>query len=362
MDLNGEMGSALIGWFRKNKRTMAWRSDPTPYHVWVSEIMLQQTRVDTVHAYYARFLEAFPTVGALAEAKEEVLLKQWEGLGYYSRARNLQKAAQRVVQEYGGTIPDSFYELVKLPGVGSYTAGAILSIAFHKRFPVVDGNVLRVLSRVLGRTDDIRDARTKAEFEKELKAFLESVPFDPGEFNQGLMELGALVCVPNGRPKCEHCPWAKTCAALKGGDPERLPVSSPKAEKKTEEKTVFLVYEKDRLLVVRRSGKDVLNRLFGFPSMDGSLSSEKVRELFPEDFASVRRLPDRKHVFTHKIWEMTCFEIRLPAFDALKERFFRTVAGGEDTLSAYRFVGKEELEKEIALPTAFRKWPLFDFS
>ena len=354
------MGAALIGWFRNNQRTMAWRSDPTPYHVWVSEIMLQQTRVDTVHAYYQRFTEALPSIHDLAEAKEEVLLKLWEGLGYYSRVRNLQKAAKTVVSEYKGALPDSYEALIKLPGIGSYTAGAILSIAFHKRYPVVDGNVLRVLSRALFRTDDVREAGTKAAFEKELKAYLERVDFDPGEFNQGLMELGALVCVPNGRPKCECCPWAKDCEAFKRGDPESLPVLSPKAEKKVEEKTVFLVYEQDRILLIRRSGKDVLNRLFGFPTAEGSLSGEEVRSLFSGEKAAIRRLPEKKHVFTHKIWKMNCFEIRVGAFEPIKVRLLKAVSPESGEPPVCRFVGKEELENEIALPTAFRKWPLFE--
>ena len=352
--MSESMAFSLVEWFEKNQRPMAWRDDPTPYHVWISEIMLQQTRVDTVRAYYDRFLRVFPTVSALAEADEETLLKQWEGLGYYSRARNLQKAAKLVVSDFGGEIPGSYEELRKLPGIGSYTAGAILSIAFHKRYPVVDGNVLRVLSRALGRTDDIRDPKTKERMEEELRLFLQGAELDPGAFNQALMELGAIVCLPNGAPKCEVCPWARCCIAGQGGLWDRIPVARAKEQKTVQEKTVFLVYSGDRILLEKRSPRELLSGMSGLPLTDRFYSEDEVREIFGNALSQpVRALPVKQHVFTHRIWKMKAFELGVSK-EETAEALLRPLVTG--TL----FWAKErELKDRIALPTAFRKWPVF---
>ena len=205
-----EIADPLLAWYDRGRRVLPWREEPTPYHVWVSEIMLQQTRVEAVKPYYDRFMKALPDVQSLAQAKEEELLKLWEGLGYYNRVRNLGKAARMVMEEYGGRMPEEYETLLTLPGIGSYTAGAISSIAYGRAVPAVDGNVLRVLSRLRKDERDIAAAQVRKEIETELR---EVMPQRPGDFNQALMELGAMVCVPNGAPHCEKCPWEKLCSA-----------------------------------------------------------------------------------------------------------------------------------------------------
>ena len=343
MLLNPKDIERLVLWFRENRRTMAWRSDPTPYHVWISEIMLQQTRVETVHAYYASFLNAFPDVRALSEADDDSLYKQWEGLGYYSRARNLRKASGMIVSRYGGRVPDTYEELIRLPGIGVYTAGAILSIAYHQPVPVVDGNVLRVLMRFTGDQRDVRDPETARFLRDELSKTLPGLDEDPSEVNQGLMELGALVCVPNGAPKCGVCPWKDHCQANLTGRTDQLPVVSPKPGKKVEKKTVFLVSSGGRTALTKREGKGVLRGLYGLPMADGHLSAEEAEELFKSPAVP---LPEQKHVFTHIVWEMKAYRIET---DRLPDCFGQNV----------RWVTEEELTNTEALPSAFKKWPLF---
>ena len=238
-EILAQLPGLLLPWYDGGARVLPWREEPTPYRVWVSEIMLQQTRVEAVRPYYERFLEAFPTVEALAAAPEEKLLKMWEGLGYYNRARNLQRAAQQVVELYDGEVPASYEALRALPGVGDYTAGAIASIAFQLPVPAVDGNVLRVISRVLCRYDNILDAKVKRRTEEELR---QALPQRVGDFNQSLMELGALVCLPGGAPRCLGCPLHPVCRAAARGVAQELPVKAKAKPRKQEERTLFLLF------------------------------------------------------------------------------------------------------------------------
>ena len=327
----------LLPWFDKNKRDLPWRRDRDPYHVWLSEIMLQQTRVEAVKGYYARFLEALPSVQALADCDEEQLLKLWEGLGYYNRARNLQKAA-KMVAEIG--FPDTYEGLLALPGVGEYTAGAVASICFDRPVAAVDGNVLRVISRYLADPAPITEPAVK----KQVKAALEAVyPAErPGDFTQALMELGATVCVPNGPPKCEICPLNGQCRAFLERKTARFPVKADKKARKEQKRTVFLLRCGNKLALEKRPAKGLLAGLWQLPNVEGELSTEQaIRQAAdwgcePHDLRTQRR---KKHIFTHITWEMEGFEL---------------TCGREDP----RFVwaAPEQLEQEYALPTAFRQF------
>ena len=247
----------LLHWYDNNRRILPWREEPEAYKVWISEIMLQQTRVEAVKPYFARFMEALPDVISLAAADEETLLKLWEGLGYYSRARNLKKAAQVIVDEHGGVMPDSYDKLLKLPGVGSYTAGAISSIAFGIPEPAVDGNVLRVISRLLADRGDITKAGTKKRYELLIRDNMDRER--AGDYNQALIELGAIVCIPAGKPLCGECPMNSLCLALKGELTDVIPVKAPKKPRRIEEKTIFLLEWEDKAAIRKRSGKGLLD-------------------------------------------------------------------------------------------------------
>ncbi|MBQ3141261.1 MAG: A/G-specific adenine glycosylase, partial [Clostridia bacterium] len=264
----------LLDWYAQNKRVLPWRENTDPYRVWVSEIMLQQTRVEAVIPYYLRFLERFPSVQALADAPEDELLKAWEGLGYYSRARNLQKTARIVCEKFGGRFPSDYEQLLKLPGIGVYTAGAIASIAFEKPTPAVDGNVLRVLSRLTESHDDITEPAVKARFTQLLADVYPSTR--RGDFTQSLMELGATVCVPNGPARCGQCPLAQLCKAQLHGIQHLLPVKAPKQTRRSEDKTVLLLRCGQRYAVRRREPDGLLGGLWEFPSLNGTLSAQEV--------------------------------------------------------------------------------------
>ena len=305
-----EIIAPLLDWYRKNARDLPWRRESTPYRVWVSEIMLQQTRVEAVKGYFTRFLAALPTPQALAAAPEEQLLKLWEGLGYYNRARNLQKAAKLLVEQYHGQLPGNYEALLSLPGVGHYTAGAVASIAFGLPEPAVDGNVLRVLSRLTADPSDIADPRTKAAAEDALRQILPVE--DPGTFNQALMELGALVCVPNGPPLCDRCPLADLCQGHIQGIALDLPVKSSKKPRRLEQRTI-LVLVRDRLTAIRkRPQRGLLAGMWELPSLEGKCSSEQVvlavRQWGLEPLR-VEPLGPSKHIFTHVEWQMEGFRV-----------------------------------------------------
>ena len=295
----------LLKWYDSNRRILPWREEPTPYRVWVSEIMLQQTRVEAVKPYFERFMKRLPDIPALAYADEEELLKLWEGLGYYNRVRNLKKAALQIMEEYGGQMPKTYEELCKLKGIGSYTAGAISSIAFGHGNPAVDGNVLRVLSRIREDDRSVSDTRVKAAVEKELEVVM---PKDrPGDFNQAMMELGACVCIPNGAPHCEECPLAQICMAYQNGTQLSYPHKDKARARSIEERTVLVIRDEGRVAVRKRADKGLLAGMYEFPFIEGYCTAEQVISYLVDNGMKIIRitpLEEAKHIFTHKEWHM----------------------------------------------------------
>ena len=266
----------IADWYSLSRRVLPWREEPTPYRVWISEIMLQQTRIETVIPYYRRFLEELPDVAALAAAEEDRLLKLWEGLGYYSRARNLKKAAQLVLRDWGGELPRTAAELKKLPGIGDYTAGAIASIACGQPEPAVDGNVLRVLSRLLESEGDVLSPAVKKAMTGLLR---EHYPGGDAAAlcTEGLMELGETVCVPNAAPKCGLCPLRTLCRARQKGTAERFPVKTPPRPRRIEERTVLLLRCGGRWAIRQRESSGLLAGLWEFPNEEGRLTEAEFR-------------------------------------------------------------------------------------
>ena len=325
----------LLEWFRDNARRLPWRDESTPYHVWLSEIMLQQTRVAAVLDYYNRFLAEAPDAAALAALPEDRLMKLWQGLGYYSRARNLQKAARVIVERYGGQFPADYAAVRALPGVGDYTAGAICSIAFGQAVPAVDGNVLRVYARLCGDEDDITALPMK---KKVTQAIERVIPVRAaGAFNQALMELGATVCLPNGAPLCARCPARGFCAALAQGRVDALPVKAPKRPRRTEERTVWLIFRHDHTALRRRPVRGLLAGLWEFPHELGAgpLPTDWGITVLSDEYAGQAR-----HIFTHIEWRMT----------------LRTVEAETDKLPpGWVWADKAELERQYAVPNAFEK-------
>ena len=298
----------LLSWYDIHARTLPWRSNPTPYWVWLSEVMLQQTRVEAVLPYFRRFVEALPDIPSLACASEEQLHKLWEGLGYYSRVRNLHKAAIQVQQQYDGKLPPSYELLLDLCGIGEYTAGAIASIAFGEPVPAVDGNVLRVFSRMLGCESDIASPSVKKAFREIL---LEIIPQNcPGDFNQAVMDLGAGVCLPNGVPLCGSCPLSHLCTAFREGNQMVLPVKSAKRARRIEEKTVFVICTSEGVLLHKRTEKGLLAGLWEFPNLPGRLGRTQAESLLRKngnELLKLYSLKEAKHIFTHIEWHMTGF-------------------------------------------------------
>lgn len=344
MDTNNlkNIVAPLLQWYAANARVLPWRDDPTPYRVLVSEIMLQQTRVETVIPYFERFVRELPDIRALAAADENSLLKLWEGLGYYSRVRNLQKAAKMVVQEYDGNIPSGYRDLVRLPGIGTYTAGAVASIAFGVSLPAVDGNVLRVVSRITASSENVSDQAIKKKMENSISVI---IPQDcAGDFNQALMELGATVCLPNGVPKCDSCPLRHVCAGYAQGIASALPVKTPKAERKVQNKTVFVMVCGGKLAIQQNPPNGLLGGLWGLPSWDGALSPDAALDVLSglkltQD--EIKHLPAARHIFTHIEWHMTGY-------------FVQVIKIPED--SPFTWAAPEELKSRHALPSAFRKY------
>lgn len=302
----------LVTWFRKNARELPWRSNPKPYYVWVSEIMLQQTRVEAVKEYFKRFITELPDIKSLAEAPEEKLLKLWEGLGYYNRVRNLQKAAITIMEQYEGELPADYKKLLSLSGIGSYTAGAIGSIAYGIPIPAVDGNVLRVTKRISGSYDDITKASIKKELEEDLLAIMPKEK--PGDFNQALMELGAMVCIPNGKPLCEKCPVRQHCIGFQKNIMMELPVKPPKKARKVEEKTVFVIEYQNKYALHKRAEKGLLAKLWELPNVESKWSIEKLEQWLEENGIEeyeLELLGDAKHIFSHIEWHMLGYAIRI---------------------------------------------------
>lgn len=329
--------SPLLAWYSQNARVLPWRENTNPYRVWVSEIMLQQTQVETVIPYYIRFLEQIPTIKDLAEIDEAQLLKLWEGLGYYSRARNLQKAAKMIVEKYGGQFPYALTDILALPGIGVYTAGAIASICFEQATPAVDGNVLRVVARLTNSDADIALPRVKNDITEMLRTIYPA--HHRGDFTQSLMELGATVCLPNGTPKCLICPVCTFCCAFKNGTQMSLPVKSKKKPRTQEEKTVFLLCCGDKLAIRQREIGKLLGGLWEFPNEEGSLTLEQAGQILCEwgfiDFV-IKKGPQKKHIFTHIEWKMSSYTISCANMPEV-----------------FSWVTRERLNAEIALPSAF---------
>ncbi len=341
----------LLDWFRENARVLPWREQPLPYYVWVSEIMLQQTRVEAVKPFFARFIRALPDVEALARCPEERLLKLWEGLGYYNRVRNMQKAARLVMERYGGRLPASYDELLRLPGIGSYTAGAIASIAYGQAAPAVDGNVLRVMSRITGSEADIAAPAVKKQFEE---LVMQVIPKDrPGMFNQALMELGATVCLPNGVPSCLVCPVRQFCVACCDGRQMELPVKSAKKARRIEQRTVLVIRDSEHTAICRRPPKGLLAGLYELPNLEGHLSREEALAAVRRyGFSPIRVMPlgEAKHIFSHVEWRMTGYMV-LVEDEAAGERGAGLSDG--DGCAPILFIEPERTERDYPIPAAF---------
>lgn len=323
MELNSEAVALLLEWFAENKRVLPWRERREPYRVWVSEIMLQQTRVEAVKEYYLNFMERFPTVEALASAEEDEVLKAWEGLGYYSRARNLLKAAKQIAI---GGFPETYEGIRALPGVGDYTAGAISSIAFSLPRPAVDGNVLRVMTRYFADKSNIDEPKTKAGFTELLRR---AYPKEAGDFCEALMELGAIVCVPNGAPYCGVCPWLGLCKAHIQGEEERFPVRNDKKARKVVNAAVCVLERDGKYALEKRKNKGLLANLWQFPFFENAVN--------PEAFGKVVAKKKAKHIFTHIEWHMTGYLIKARAL-----------------FPQYEWKSAEEIFSSYAIPSAFK--------
>ena len=334
-----DMIAPLGKWFAEHRKALPWREANDPYAVWLSEIMLQQTRIEAVIPYYHRFIHTLPDIHALANCPDDLLMKLWEGLGYYSRARNLKRAAMMIEEQFGGKLPQTAAELRKLPGIGDYTAGAIASIAFGEPEPAVDGNVLRVMSRLCGYDDDIMQLSTKRRVADALRAIY---PTGNGAtvLTEGLMELGETLCIPNGRPKCDECPLRSRCVACQTNRTDELPKKSAKKARKDLAYTVFLLVCNGKIALRRRPSDGLLADMWEFPNVDGHLSSDEAInachawQTEPQECIPVG---EATHIFTHLNWNMIGYRVSC-AYPS----------------EAFVWASPEELTHTYALPTAFR--------
>lgn len=336
--MNKEMIEKLLYWYSLNKRDLPWRRTNNPYHIWVSEIMLQQTRVETVIPYFKRFINTLPDVESLANVDEDVLLKLWEGLGYYSRVRNMQKCVKELMEKYNGNFPKTYDELIKLPGVGFYTAGAIASIAFKENVPAIDGNALRILSRVnLDERDMSKDQVKKEYFEKLSKNLIH----DSGDFNQSLMDLGSSICTFKD-VKCSLCPIQKLCKAYQKNKVDQLPIKYRKQSRKIEEKTIILYRYKDMVAILKRPDKGLLASLYEYPSIDKKLTEKQMIKYLEDkkiSYLKLIQLEESKHLFSHIEWNMIGYEIYL-----------------NKKIKGYLWVSIQDLFMHYSIPTAFIKY------
>lgn len=342
-NLLDKIGKPLLAWYDKGHRNLPWRINKSAYRVWISEIMLQQTRVEAVKPYYFRFMEAFPDIETLSEAQDELLLKYWEGLGYYSRVRNIKKAAIIAMQEYGGELPHSYQELLRLPGIGSYTAGAIASIAYNEPIPAVDGNVLRIISRLRMDGEDILSASVKKRVECELMPIIPENR--PGDFNQAMMELGATVCIPNGQPKCEECPWKSFCLAKINGCIMDYPQKAKKKKRVIENKTVLILKDGDKVAIHKRAPQGLLAGMYELLMFEEHLKEKEVLERLTNiGIHAIRILPlePAVHIFSHKEWHMIGYAVRV---DELTDKV--------DLHDKMIFIHPRETEENYPIPSAF---------
>ena len=335
----------LCDWYEKNRRDLPWRVSNDPYDVWLSEIMLQQTRIEAVKRRYIEFQEELPSVQAVAECEDDRLMRLWEGMGYYSRARNLKRCAETLMKEYDGTFPADAAKLKKLPGIGPYTAGAIASICFDLPVPAVDGNVMRVVSRLFLIRDDIRDAKTKKLVEEMIRSLLESKAVSASVFNQAVMELGEIICVPNGVPLCEQCPLSDSCQAHIKDLTDEIPYRSELKQRKIEQRTLLIIHDGERFLIHKRPDRGLLASLYEFYGTDADLNEKEALKAVMGMGLSplrIRVLPESKHIFTHKEWHMKAYEIMVE--DASQ-------FSGESMF----LVTKKELAS-LAVPSAFKTY------
>ncbi len=336
----------LCAWYRRVARPLPWRETPDPYRVWISEIMLQQTRIEAVIPYFARFLETFPTVHALAEADEDLLLKCWEGLGYYSRARNLKRAAREIVSKHGGILPPDPAALRALPGIGDYTAGAIASIAYGLPAPAVDGNVLRVVCRLVALREDVMLPGTRKKVTAWLEAVYPKAPADAAALTEGLMELGETLCIPNGDPLCDACPLREVCESRKQNLTNEIPLRSRPKARTRQNRTVLLLLHDGKLALCKRPARGLLAGMWELPSVEGELTeAEAAAACAPLIPTELRRGPDAKHIFSHLEWHMRSYLLRCD--------------GGDPGALPYRFASMSELRESYALPGAFRTFLQF---
>ncbi len=337
-----EMVSPLLQWYDDHARILPWRDSPEPYAVWISEIMLQQTRVEAVKPYFERWMDALPDLPSLANASEQEVMKLWEGLGYYSRARNLQKAAKFVMENHNGILPSSFEALLKLPGIGEYSAGSIGSIAFQLPVPCVDGNVMRVITRITANSSDIALSGTKRLITEWVREIIP--PHRPGDFNQALMELGATVCLPNGLPKCQQCPVAFLCQAQIQNRTADFPVKTAKQPRKKEKRTVLILINKNKVALRQRPDTGLLAALWEFPNFQGELSEHEMTSLLSEMGISVESLEKSKkakHIFTHIEWHMSGY---------------LAIAENPVECAEFQWIDINFLKEELALPAAFNPY------
>lgn len=338
----------LLNWYDGGRRILPWRENPRPYYVWLSEIMLQQTRVEAVKPYFDRFIENVPDIESLAGMDEERLVKLWEGLGYYNRVRNLKKAANVIMEKYGGIMPSEYEEIISLPGIGSYTAGAIASIAYGRRIPAVDGNVLRVLARLRKDGEDILSQKTKSRIERELKPV---IPEDrAGDFNQALMELGATVCIPNGEPKCMECPWKEFCKAHLEDCTQEYPKKKAKKARTVEEKTVLVIKDEKRAVFLKRQEKGLLAGLYGFPMLEGRRTKEQALAYLKEiglRALHIQEIGEAKHIFSHKEWHMKGYAVKVDELEAPDELMLK---------AGLLFIDLEEAAVKYPIPSAYRAY------
>lgn len=346
--------AALLAWRKSapDVRDLPWRDEPTPYHVWISEIMLQQTRAAVVRSYYLRFLEALPHVRALAAVDDDALMKLWQGLGYYSRARNLKRAAEVIVEKHDGQLPRDFDALLALPGIGRYTASAIASFAYGQPRPAVDGNFLRVAARITANPIDIAKDATKRALEA---ALAPSYPTgrDAGLLNEAFMDLGATVCLPNGAPLCHACPAAQLCLAHDRGTEQDYPVKTALKARRKERRTVLLLSCGGQIAIRKRPARGLLAGLWEYPNLDGKLSKRAVRaHLEAEGYPilGIAPLPPARHIFSHIEWELTGWAVTVTA---MNEPPLMAAEDRTDAPSALLWVRRDELADTYSIPAAF---------
>ena len=338
-DISPQLPDLLLPWYAESHRQLPWRETKDPYRIWLSEIMLQQTRVEAVKGYYARFLDALPTIEALANCDDDTLHKLWEGLGYYTRVRNLKKAAKVIMDQHSGFFPNIYEDVLALPGIGEYTAGAICSIAFGQPTPAVDGNVLRVCARLTDDPSPIDLPSTKKKIQAALSAIY---PEEAGDFTQALMELGATVCGPNRAPDCPNCPCRNICLGYQRNTAADLPVKAPKKAKRQEDRTVFILSCDGRYALEKRPSKGLLAGLWQFPNVTGYLSTKQALDTLANwDLRprNILRESEKKHIFTHIQWNMKGIYLEV-----------------SECTGPFHWFTAQQIQNDAALPTAFRQF------